>query len=109
VVILALLFTLLTIAPAVADDGPVRKLGRGAANTLFGAGELLVQTQYVLEDDGLLAALTFGPIRGAWRGLVRTGAGLIDLSTFFMPLPGLGFSTMIHPDFLGTPRPHSRP
>lgn len=64
------------------------KLGRGIINVGFGPLEILIQPYDVANDKGALAALSYGVLRGVFFTVVREVLGVVDIVTFFMPLPG---------------------
>ena len=64
------------------------KLGRGIINVGFGPLELLIQPYDVANDKGALASLSYGVLRGVFFTVVREVLGVVDIATFFMPLPG---------------------
>ena len=64
------------------------KLGRGIINVGFGPLELLIRPYDVANDKGALAALSYGVLRGVFFTVVREVLGVVDIATFFMPLPG---------------------
>ena len=64
------------------------KLGRGIVNVGFGPLELLIRPYDVANDKGALAALSYGVLRGVFFTVAREILGVVDIVTFFMPLPG---------------------
>ncbi|MBQ7394257.1 MAG: exosortase system-associated protein, TIGR04073 family [Lentisphaeria bacterium] len=64
------------------------KLGRGVANVAFGPLEILIQPYDVAQDKGAIASLTYGVFRGIFFVVAREILGVVDIATFFMPLPG---------------------
>ena len=64
------------------------KLGRGIINVGFGPLELLIRPYDVANDKGALAALSYGVLRGVFFTVAREILGVVDIVTFFMPLPG---------------------
>jgi putative exosortase-associated protein (TIGR04073 family) len=70
------------------SSGPFEKLGRGVANIAFGPLELIQQPLDVAEEKGNIAALTYGLFRGIGMTVARVVVGVIDITTFLMPLPG---------------------
>ena len=80
-------------APVAAYDeydgsGPLTKLGRGIANVAFGPLEILIRPYDVAQDKGAIASLTYGVFRGLFFVIAREVVGVVDIATFFMPLPG---------------------
>jgi len=72
------------------------KLGRGAANTLFGWLEIpeTIHERYTPDDVG--TGFFTGLGIGILKGLVRTGIGLYETVTFFLPYPE-GFAPLLPP------------
>ena len=63
------------------------KLGRGGANTLFGCAEipLNIHQRYTPTNTG--ESFLAGAAHGVFKGLVRTGVGVYETVTFFLPYP----------------------
>ena len=63
------------------------KFGRGVANTLFGWTEipLNIHKHYTPTDAG--GSFLTGTVYGVFKGLVRTGVGVYEAVTFFLPYP----------------------
>lgn len=85
---------------------PVEKLGRGIANVAFGVFELPMQWTAVTREEGGIAGLTKGTLRGVCYVVARLGVGLTDIITFPFPLPdcpdypddaGWGYGPIIRP------------
>ena len=90
--------------PKSANDCPgLRKLGRGATNTLFGLLEVPIQMRKVGAEKGQLAGATWGLLVGAASALVRTGAGIFEVVTFPIPLKDVGWGPLVQPEFLLQP------
>ena len=66
---------------------PLMKLGRGIANVAFGVFELPMQWTAVTREEGGIAGLTKGTLRGVCYVVARLGVGLTDIITFPFPLP----------------------
>ncbi len=64
------------------------KLGRGVANVAFGALEILIRPYDVANEQGAIASLTYGIFRGLFFVVARELVGVLDILTFYMPLPG---------------------
>jgi putative exosortase-associated protein (TIGR04073 family) len=76
------------------------KLWRGVVNTCTGLGELIRQPIVCTMDDGLVG-VPVGLINGVFMSLVRTGAGIIEIVTFPMPLDEeLGYDSLMNPDYV---------
>jgi len=63
------------------------KLGRGVANALLGWLEvpLNIHKRYTPTDTG--GSMLTGAVVGVFKGLVRTGTGVYETATFFLPYP----------------------
>lgn len=76
------------------------KLWRGFVNTFTGWGELIRQPIIMTQEDGIVGVPT-GLINGVFMTIVRTGAGIIEVVTFPMPLDdGLGYDSLMNPDYV---------
>lgn len=71
--------------PPMNDFGPTRKLGRGLANILFGATEIIQTPNEINEREGNSAAWSYGPVRGIGRFFFRLGVGIYEVATFPAP------------------------
>jgi len=63
------------------------KLGRGVANTLFGWMELPVNLHDRYDERNAAGSLFTGIVYGVVKGLARTGVGVYETVTFFLPFP----------------------
>lgn len=91
-------------------NGPIRKLGRGLSNTIFGFLEILIQPYKVGEsEDGGIAACTYGLMKGITYFLGREAVGVVEIATFPMPLPGAtknkyetgwGYGPLMRPEWI---------
>ena len=76
------------------------KLWRGVVNTLTGWGELFRQPIIMTQEDGIVGVPT-GIINGVFMTLVRTGAGIVEIVTFPIPLDeDLGYDSLMNPDYV---------
>ena len=66
---------------------PVEKLGRGIANVAFSFLELPMQWVEVSREDGNIAGLTKGTLKGVCYVVARIAVGVVDVVTFPCPLP----------------------
>ena len=66
---------------------PVEKLGRGIANVAFGVFELPMQWSAVTRDEGGIAGITKGTLKGVCYVVARLAVGVVDIVTFPCPLP----------------------
>ena len=77
---------------------PARQLGRGISNLAVGVLEVPKNIHSVNEDDGGVAALTYGTARGVWRFAAREAVGVLEIVTF-----PFGWEPIIEPEFLLQP------
>ncbi len=71
--------------PPMNDQGPTRKLSRGAANIAFGWLEVPQCIAQINDREGNAAAFSYGIIRGVGRTLARVGTGIYEVATFPFP------------------------
>ncbi|MCP4179038.1 MAG: exosortase system-associated protein, TIGR04073 family [bacterium] len=92
-------------------DGPVRKLGRGFSNLIFGFFEIPLKIYYTNMDEGGIAACSFGVVKGLFYFLAREVTGVVEIITFPMPLPGAakgpfatgwGYGPLMQPEWIFT-------
>lgn len=79
--------------------GAGKKLGRGISNVAFGWLEFPKGIQDVGDQNNFIAAITWGPIYGLGRAVVRTVAGAYEVATFPVPLPQ-NFEPLVKPEFM---------
>ena len=97
---LAVVFAiLLSISSPCLAGGPIRKLGRGVANTLTGPLELPRNIVSVTEEEGYAAGLTYGILKGIAWSVLRTTVGIYETITFPIPLPS-NYDPILEPEFL---------
>jgi putative exosortase-associated protein (TIGR04073 family) len=87
----------LIINPCFAD--PLRKLGRGLANTVTGVVEIPKKIYLISKNDNPLLGFTWGWIKGTAVGLLRTAAGVYETVTFPIPAPA-DYEPIINPEFV---------
>jgi len=63
------------------------KLGRGVSNTLGGWLEIPINMHHRYAEDDKAASLFTGFFYGIAKGVVRTGVGVYEAVTFFLPYP----------------------
>ncbi|MCQ9208093.1 MAG: exosortase system-associated protein, TIGR04073 family [Omnitrophica bacterium] len=85
------------ITPCFAD--PMRKLGRGIANTLTGVVEIPKQVYQVSKEEHIGKGITWGFLRGLGLGIARTAVGLYEVVTFPFPQPA-DYEPIIDPEFV---------
>ena len=76
------------------------KLWRGIVNTCTGIGEIIRQPIVCTIDDGAVG-IPVGLVNGVFMSLVRTGAGIIEIVTFPMPLTEeIGYDSLMNPAYV---------
>jgi putative exosortase-associated protein (TIGR04073 family) len=63
------------------------KLGRGVSNAFFGWTEVPLNVGYRYSRHDTGGSLLTGAAIGLFKGLVRTGVGVYETVTFFLPYP----------------------
>lgn len=76
------------------------KLIRGALNIVSSPVEVARQIQITSEKDSLLEGWTLGLIKGIGSGVIRMGAGVIDLFTFPFNFPDDDKAPLIEPEYV---------
>ena len=93
-------------------DSMIRKLGRGISNVAFGVVEFPVNWYQVNFEEGGFAACTYGIFKGLTAVVVREVVGVVEIVTFFSPLPGCtdipdspawGYGPILEPEWIITP------
>ncbi|OIO37790.1 MAG: hypothetical protein COT00_05000 [Candidatus Omnitrophica bacterium CG07_land_8_20_14_0_80_50_8] len=79
--------------------GVGKKLGRGLSNVAFGWLEFPQGIQDIGEKNNFIAAVTWGPIYGLGKTVLRTAAGVYEVGTFPLPVPE-GFRPLLEPEFM---------
>lgn len=74
----------------------LHKLGRGVANVLCGWIELPVNVRLRYTEQDAPTSLMTGVLYGVIKGLARTGIGVYETATFFLPVPA-GFAPILPP------------
>jgi putative exosortase-associated protein (TIGR04073 family) len=106
-VVLMLLSTL-----GVQAGDPFRKLGRGIINVGFGVCEIPMKVYDVNKEEGGLAAVSYGTLKGIGFFIAREVVGVVEIATFPMPLPGAtdspndsgwGYGPWMQPEFVVGP------
>ncbi len=83
VVALVLTFT----GAAYAEDGPLKKLGRGVANVITCAFQLPKGIGDAHDENGIFAGLSWGVVLGTFNVVKRALVGVYEIATFPIPLP----------------------
>ena len=88
---------------------PVRKLSRGIVNVAFGALEIPMCIIDTNTEEGGIAAVVYGTLKGVTRCVGREVVGVLEIVTFLMPLPGTtvepreagwGYGPIIRPEWV---------
>lgn len=98
VLIAVVIISTFIITPCFAQD-PMRKLGRGLANSLTGAVEIPKKMYLISKSDNVLMGMTWGLVKGAAVGLLRTAVGVFETVTFPIPAPA-DYEVMLSPEFV---------
>ncbi len=77
----------------------IRQLGRGCNNVLTGLLEIPANILMVAEEEGDLAAITYGTLRGCYRAVVREVVGVFEIVTF-----PVGLQPIVLPEWGGAPQ-----
>ena len=85
--------------PQTYAKGITRKLGRGIANVATGPLELIRVPYLTGQREGGVAGLSVGVVQGAWSFVVRELAGLVEVTTFLVPIPR-DFQPLVWPEFV---------
>lgn len=72
--------------PPAADHGPTRKLSRAVANLAFGVTEIPYQIAKMNDQEGNVAACTYGVARGLGCTVRRVRYGVQELLLFPFPV-----------------------
>ena len=103
-------FAVIPSASAALDakTGPIRKLSRGVTNTVAGVLEVPLTISKVGNEEGPVAALSWGLLNGCGAALGRTLMSVVELVTFPFPLGDVGYRPLLEPEFLLHPdQPHT--
>ncbi len=87
VVVLLVMGLFFSFTLAVHANGPVKKLGRGAANVVTSPFELTKCMGDTKAEKGVFAGLTWGVLKGAVNIVKRAVVGVYEIATFPIPLP----------------------
>ena len=94
-----------------AEQGPIRKFGRGISNVAFGSYEIPLQVYKTNETTGGIAAWTYGLWYGIFRTLEREIIGVVETALFLFPFPGAspqkygsgwGYGPLMEPEWVFT-------
>jgi len=76
------------------------KLKRGAVNIITSPVEIARDIHITTEEKNLLVGWTVGLVKGLGEGLVRLGAGAIDLLTFPFNFPESHKAPLLDPEYV---------
>ena len=76
------------------------KLKRGALNVVMSPVEVAREIHVTTEEKNLLVGWTVGLAKGLGEGLVRFGAGVIDLLTFPFNFPEGRKAPLVDPEYV---------
>ena len=77
----------------------IRKLARGAANASTGWLEVFKQIERETVANGDIGGIFLGPIKGLFKAIGRTAAGVYEMATFIIPLPSY-YDPLVEPEFV---------
>ena len=106
VLVLASLFLFSLTAPAETAPAQARtyswqdKLKRGAINIVSSPVEVARDIHVTTEEKNLLVGWTVGLVKGLGEGVVRLGAGVIDLLTFPFNFPESHKGPLLDPEYV---------
>lgn len=99
IILLAVAFLAVLTSDPPAERGPIHKLYRGVINVLTGWVELPLDVYEVTVEDGIILGVSLGVLAGMAMSIARTGSGMYDIVTFFVPLPE-DYASTIQPEFV---------
>lgn len=99
VVFMANVVSLASAAEPVHGD-PLRKLGRGISNCLTFPLELPNQISKTNNNDGPMAAFTYGIVKGLTMTMFRAVVGAYEVISFPIPLPEWYKPILTDPEFM---------
>ena len=76
------------------------KAKRGSLNIVSSPVEIARQIQITSEEKNLLQGWTVGLIEGVFQGVVRLGAGVVDLVTCPFDFPKAGKAPLVDPEYV---------
>jgi len=80
-------------------QGASRKLGRGLLNVATAPLEFIREPYLISQRDGGPAGVTIGVVQGLVSAVIRELAGLVEVATFFLPVPK-DFRPLVQPEFV---------
>lgn len=105
--VIAVTFIVSIASPVFAEDtcdkpkgDPLRKLGRGLSNCLTFPIEIPNQISKTNNNDGPMAAFTYGVVKGLIMSLFRAVVGVYEIGTFPIPFPDSYRPILTDPEFM---------
>jgi putative exosortase-associated protein (TIGR04073 family) len=86
-------------SPQEIVGGIANKTIRGVANVATGWVEIPKQIYLTFSEEGPAKGLTAGPLNGIGMTLVRTVTGVVEIATFFIPVPGF-YDPLVEPEYV---------
>lgn len=80
----------------VSDQNPLRKVARGAVNVTLGWAEIPRQVIKVNKENGDIAGVFWGPLKGFAFFIGRTAIGVYEVTTFLLP----PYKPVVKPEFI---------
>jgi putative exosortase-associated protein (TIGR04073 family) len=93
----ATLILMLGASPSFAKDDAFTKFGRGMANIVISPAELYTQPIMMSDDHPVSMALFGGIMKGLAVCVAREVVGVVEVVTFPLPLPKVGYGPIIKP------------
>ncbi len=94
-----LIFNLALSGYALAQD-PLKKLGRGISNFTLGWVEIFTTVEDTGKSDGIVAAATYGLLKGFAKGIFRMAVGAYETLSFPVPVPKDYKPILTKPEFI---------
>ncbi len=86
--------------PVSRMDCALQQLGRGLGNVASGLLEIPLNIHAVQQEQGDMAAISYGTVRGLWRFGVREVVGVFEILTF-----PAGLEPIVYPEYIGEEGP----
>ncbi len=80
----------------VSDQNPLRKIARGTVNVTLGWTEIPRQMIKVNKENGDIAGVFWGPLKGFAFFIGRTAVGVYEVTTFLLP----PYKPVVKPEFI---------